>query len=383
MVVELFVSVNNNLLTNRRAADNMGFSKIRADGSAISGKSFFNFSSGRTSNAEHFILNFIKIFSIGSGSRRTEFYFPYFAKPCSLAVMQTQIITSNKFFKPSKLIMRHSRIKNSFLTVVLFISSSSLFGQKLEPKKRILEPDTTITSKIMGKDYQLYISFPSGYSNKDTTKYPVLYVLDGSSSFPLFKSAREAMDLGNELEKVIIVGIGSGRDLASWYINRNYDYTNSKDTTEDRKRDKQFGVPKGTFQSGGAENFLKCITSEIIPYLDTHYKTTNDRGITGHSLGGLFTAWCFINTKGVFTRFGINSPSLWWNSSEALTQAESFFDTHKTLDIPFTKVFISVGEKENPIMNSVMEKYSTLLENKAYKNVSPQNMCLVVKHTSL
>jgi uncharacterized protein len=282
--------------------------------------------------------------------------------------MQTQIITSNILFKPSKLIMRHSRIKNSFLTVVLFISSSSLFGQKLEPKKRIQESDTTITSKIMGKDYQLYISFPSGYSTKDTVKYPVLYVLDGSPSFPLFKSAREAMDFGNELEKVIIVGIGSGRDLASWSINRAYNYTPSEDTSSDRRMEKQYGFPKGLIHSGGAEKFLLCITTEIIPYVETHYKTTNDRGITGHSLGGLFTAWCFANTKGVFTRFGINSPSLWWN--KALTQAESFFNANETLDIPFTKVFISVGEKEDPIMNSVMEKYSTLLENKAYKNVS-------------
>lgn len=207
--------------------------------------------------------------------------------------------------------MKYSIVRNFLLTILLFISSTSLFGQKLEPKKRILEPDTTINSKIMGKDYQLYISFPSGYSTKDTVNYPVLYVLDGSIFFPLFKSAREAMDLGNELEKVIIVGIGSGSDFASWSINRRYDYTTSADTINDRKEEKKFGAPKGALQSGGAENFLKCITTEILPYVETHYKTTNDRGITGHSLGGLFTAWCFINTKGVFTRFGINSPSLW------------------------------------------------------------------------
>ena len=83
-------------------------------------------------------------------------------------------------------------------------------------------------------------------------------------------------------------------------------------------------------------------------------------------MGGLFTAWCFINTKRVFTQFGINSPSLWWNSNEVLTQAESFFDTHKTLGIPFTKVFISVGEKEDPIMNSVMEKYRLALGQRFY-----------------
>ena len=212
--------------------------------------------------------------------------------------------------------MKHSRVRNFLLTLLLFISSASLFGQKFEPKKRLLEADTSITSKIMGKDYQLYISFPKGYSTKDTIKYPVLFVLDGKSSFPVFKSVRESMDIDKELDSLIIVGIGSGLDPVSSSINRTNDYTPSLDTIFDRQyeRDgaKQYNLDynsvKGKIQSGGAEKFLQCITTEIIPYIDTHYKTTNDRGITGFSFGGLFTAWCFINTKGIFNKFGINSP---------------------------------------------------------------------------
>lgn len=274
--------------------------------------------------------------------------------------------------------MKHSRVQNFLLTLLLFISSTSLFGQKFEPKKRLLEADTSITSKIMGKDYQLYISFPKGYSTKDTTKYPVLFVLDGQGSFPVFKSVRESMDIDKELDSLIIIGIGSGLDFLSWGINRTYDYTPSLDTTFDRQyeRDgaKQYNLDynsvKGKIQSGGAEKFLQFITTEIIPFIDTHYKTTNDRGITGYSFGGLFTAWCFINTKGIFNKFGINSPSLWWNSEEILKQAEVVFTKNKTWEIPPTKVFISVGQKEESKMVSGMEKFSKLLEAKRYENIS-------------
>lgn len=274
--------------------------------------------------------------------------------------------------------MKHSSVRNSLLTLILFISSASLFGQKFEPKKRLLEADTSITSKIMGKDYQLYISFPKGYSTKDSTKYPVLFVLDGQNSFPIFKSARESMDFDKELDSVIIVGIGSGLDFISWGINRTYDYTPSLDTAFDRQYERDgakqykldYNSVKGKIQSGGAEKFLQCITTEIIPYIDTHYKTTNDRGITGHSFGGLFTAWCFINTKGIFNKFGINSPSLWWNSEDLLKQAEVMFTKNKTWEIPPTKVFISVGQKEESSMVSGMEKFSKLLEAKGYKNIS-------------
>jgi predicted alpha/beta superfamily hydrolase len=64
-------------------------------------------------------------------------------------------------------------------TVLLLLFTNSLFSQKIEPKERMTESDHTITSKILGRDYQLYISFPKNYSTKDSISYPVLYVLDG------------------------------------------------------------------------------------------------------------------------------------------------------------------------------------------------------------
>jgi hypothetical protein len=49
-------------------------------------------------------------------------------------------------------------IKPLSITFVLIILVMSHF-KKLEPRERITEPDHTITSKILGRDYQLYISF--------------------------------------------------------------------------------------------------------------------------------------------------------------------------------------------------------------------------------
>ncbi len=256
-----------------------------------------------------------------------------------------------------------------FATILLLIFSNSSFGQKLEPKERITEPDHTISSQLMGKDYQLYISFPKSYSTKDTISYPILYVLDGRYAFPLIKGTKDALELGNEIEDVIIVGIGSGLNLPSWFINRTYDYTTSIDTTSDRNREKQFGFPEGTLKSGGADEFLKSIKTEIIPFVDKHYKTNSDRGIAGHSLGGLFSAYCFINSDGYFTRFGISSPSLWWDKEKLLNKAVSQFTTNESFDIPATKVFISVGENEGPSMVPVMVKLKSSLETADYENI--------------
>ncbi len=255
-------------------------------------------------------------------------------------------------------------------TILLLIVSNSSFGQKLEPKERITEPDHTITSNIMGKDYQLYISFPKKYSTKDTISYPVLYVLDGRFAFSSIIGTKDILDLfSDEIEDVIIVGIGSGLNIPSWLINRTYDYTTSIDTTSDRNMENQFGFPEGTLKSGGADEFLNCIKTEIIPFVDKHYKTNTDRGITGHSLGGLFTAYCFTNSDGYFTRFGISSPSLWWDNEELLDKTVAQFTANESFDIPATRVFICVGENEGPSMVPPMETFKSSLEAADYKNI--------------
>ena len=275
--------------------------------------------------------------------------------------------------------MKHSRERHFLFTLLLLINGASLFGQQFEPKKRLVEPETTVTSKIMGKDYQLYISFPKNYSTKDTTKYPVLYVLDGWKDFAQYKILREYLDYDKELENFIMIGVSSGLDFITYGTNRTNEYTTSKDTIWDMQFEKEaakqynldYNLSKGKIHSGGAPKFLECLITEIIPYVDKHYKTNTDRGITGHSFGGLFTAYCLINSKAVFNRFGINSPSLWWNKEEILNQADVLFNKNeKTWDIPSTKVFISMGQLEGPQMIPAMVKFSTLLEARNYKNVA-------------
>ena len=71
--------------------------------------------------------------------------------------------------------MKFSKPLNLVLTTILIsIFSNSLLGQKLDPKERETQPDHIISSEIMGKDYKLYISFPSSYSANDTIRRSLL-----------------------------------------------------------------------------------------------------------------------------------------------------------------------------------------------------------------
>jgi predicted alpha/beta superfamily hydrolase len=260
-----------------------------------------------------------------------------------------------------------------FTAILLLICCSSLFGQKIEPKERKMEPDHTITSTITGKEYLLEISFPKSYSTKDTISYPVLYAVDGKDlTVPSLRAAQKFMMNSKEYEQVIIVGISSAIDRSSWKIDRAQDYTPSIDTLAQKKIETFLKLPGGSLVIGEAAKFLDCIKTEIIPFIDKSYKTNSDRGIAGHSLGGLFTAYCLVNSDGYFTRFGISSPTLTWDNEKLLNQAVTKFNKNEAWELPSTKVFISVGGEDYPNYLYCFVKFYSTLQRRDYQNVHLQ-----------
>jgi len=84
------------------------------------------------------------------------------------------------------------------------------------------------------KNNQLYLYFFKSYWIKNTISYPVLYVLNDKLSFNSILETRDALDLFDHLEEVIIVAIRSGLDKQSWLKNRLHDYTPTINNTRKR-----------------------------------------------------------------------------------------------------------------------------------------------------
>ena len=264
--------------------------------------------------------------------------------------------------------MYFSQLPKLFLiSFVFLIFCNPLFSQKLDPKGRDeFKPDHIIKSEITNKEYLIHMSFPKNYSIQDSITYPVLYVLDGKSTFGYFKSSYIDYE---KIEDVILVGISHKANGIKSRINRFIDYTPYRDSITEKRIEKKFGVEKGTIKTGGAIKFLECLKKEIVPFIEKHYMTNSDRGISGHSLGGLFTAYCFVNSDNYFTRFGINSPSFQLNEDIFLEPAITKFTNSETWNIKPTKVFISTGEDEIPMMVSNMIRFSMYLKKGNYENI--------------
>lgn len=154
----------------------------------------------------------------------------------------------------------------------------------------------------------------------DGFRLPVIYVLDGNTLFPLVaQMVNLNASFSRTLPAVLVVSIGYPADPS---LNR---ADNIKEQLSRRMRDLSppttlaKSAPPG---SGGAADFLAFINDDLKPFIGArHAVDLKDQTLIGHSLGGLFTAYAFLNAPDAFTRYIAASPSLFWDEHALIKQA--------------------------------------------------------------
>lgn len=164
----------------------------------------------------------------------------------------------------------------------------------------------SIYSNSLNEQRQFWVKLPEGYNPEHKTKYPVVYLLDGMS---LKNNLVTVYDnyWGHYLPNMILVGISN-------QTNRTRDLTTSKITS---RRGASFNN-----ETGGADNFATFLNTELIPFIDANYKTSQYRTLIGHSYAGLFTINMLINYTESFTNYIAIDPSLDWDEQKLLKTAK-------------------------------------------------------------
>lgn len=105
---------------------------------------------------------------------------------------------------------------------------------------------------------------------------------------------------------------------------------------------------------GRADAYLSCLTEEIKPYMDTHYRTKPEPEYTalfGYSLGGLTAVYAVYKTD-VFGAVASLSGSLWFDGFCEFMERENPLRAD-------LRIYFSLGKKEsrskNPRMGKVAE----------------------------
>jgi predicted alpha/beta superfamily hydrolase len=224
-------------------------------------------------------------------------------------------------------------MKTSLSFLFTFLIAASVAQTKAksteQSKPFVLGVIDELFSKELSEKRTLNIYLPEGYNEKDSIKYPVVYLLDGSADedFIHVTGLYQFNNFSwiNRVPKSIIVGIAN--------IDRKKDFTFPTTVEADKKR-----FPT----TGNSEKFIAFIEKELQPYINKKYKTNAVNTIIGQSLGGLLATEILFKKPNLFDYYIIISPSLWWDNASLLNaNTEALTNTNKTKK----NVYIGVGKE--------------------------------------
>lgn len=185
-----------------------------------------------------------------------------------------------------------------------------------------------LKSKSCGRKFHIYVRFPEGYDPQQPRRYPVIYLLDGDSLFPLIAPTHLFLTYDERIPEAIIVGISYG-GFESSINKRNIDFTAP---AEDAPPDER-----------GAPEFLHFLKDELLPVVDNQYRTDPDRRVLlGQSRGGYFVLWSALEMPDLFWGRVASNPT--FTPGRARFFADANAHTRTGL-----KVFLASGTRDSEL----------------------------------
>jgi hypothetical protein len=160
----------------------------------------------------------------------------------------------------------------------------------------------------------------------------ILSVTDGNGLFGLVVDTLRLMQIPGLVPSMVVVAVGY--PTASTLVG----------TVQMRTRDLTPTQSSAFELSGGADHFVTFLTDELSLWLDERFQqAAEDVTYFGHSFGGLFGAHVLLTQSGLFNRYILASPSLWWDRGSIFRDEEAFSKVNDDLR---ASVFFGIGSLE-------------------------------------
>jgi predicted alpha/beta superfamily hydrolase len=209
----------------------------------------------------------------------------------------------------------------------------------------------SFNSKTFKEKRTISIFLPEAYKTKgSTTKFNVAYLFDGQFQpyTSMVSSIMSYYSETNEGTPLIIVGIH----------------------TENRWD--EFVPICGSEKSSeneGADKLALFLKQEVIPYIDSKYRTTNFKIGIGHSLGGTFVLNEVLKTNSLFHAVIAVSPNLTVCNEQIITNAQKYYTENPTSNRFIYTTAGTSGDMENSFRESLL-KLDSVTEKMKPKNLS-------------
>ncbi|MFC5046133.1 alpha/beta hydrolase [Aquimarina hainanensis] len=227
----------------------------------------------------------------------------------------TQTYEQNKTVKG----MKHSLI----FIIYCFIY---IVGSAQENSPITIGINHTIKSTVLNEDRTIQIYTPDGYLNSKK-KYPVFYILDGQWYFFSGVSIQKALRTPGAIPEMIIVGIHDN-DSSRWSL---------------------FGED--------SQKFTNFLVNEVIRFIDSNYRTTNERLIFGWEAAAYYTSELILKKNDIFNGAIITDGG--YASEEGVKKITSDRDTY---------LYMANSRKDIYYINST-EAFHKILKKSAPKNL--------------
>ena len=216
------------------------------------------------------------------------------------------------------------------LSIIACLLGLQSHGQ-LTIKENVIGSVLSVQSKILNDEREIQIFLPDSYSESNK-KYPVLYILDGQRYFLHGVSLQKSFVEFNQAPEFIVVGVSKKQ------LDRNRDF------------------------SSNSEKYLDFIKKEVIDYLDTKFRTSNEQMLFGWAYGGGFTIQTMTVEPDLFDVYIAASP---FPLESRLEKIDSLLSQKREFD---TMLYFTSGTDEGVVKDGT-NMLKTLLETKAPKTL--------------
>lgn len=234
------------------------------------------------------------------------------------------------------------------ILIICFISfacSSATNYQDPIPKHETFKLD----SKTLDESRVINIWLPEDYHSKSDS-LPVLYMADGgiNEDFPHIANTIEELINQKKIPPIILVGIEN--------IQRRKDLTGPTEVEKDKEI-----AP----EVGGSAKFRSFIHDELIPHINSNYRTNQVKGIIGESLSGYFVVETLLLNPEMFDFYIAFDPSMWWNDQKLIKTAK---ENLTKIPANQNKTFWFAGSDAQDIYLATRE-LANILENEKNPNL--------------
>ena len=193
-----------------------------------------------------------------------------------------------------------------------------------------------IRSDEADHDYHVYIRLPQDYAKESGRRYPIVYLLDGDSLFPIIAASHLFLTIDDKMPEAIVVGIAYGSFEKP--VNR-------------RHIDFMPPAPNIKPEEARIADFHRFLERELIPKVESRYRADPAKRILfGQSRGGALILYSAFKHPDLFWARIASNPS--WVPGEDI-----FYGMPAQASRNDLHLLVAIGTGEYPDRRAAADKW--------------------------